>query len=221
MFAERVWEPDYSGSDDDQGRGETGEGETGEKFESGSGDSFGSGSGDNFGNRSGDSFGSGSGDSFGSGSGDNFGNRSGDSFGGGSGDSFGNGSGDDFGSGSGEDFSSSDSGSGSGSDDDQERGCEGEIREEGNGDDVGDDIPCSAVLQAGDGEVEAITSSTAYTAVSCHLSCMEEVVNSSEFSVCKSRGNGVILAQTFLPVECSYYIRKHCWSVAISCVPRV
>ena len=181
MFAERVWEPDYSGSDDDQGRGETGEGETGEKFESGSGDSFGSGSGD----------------SFGSGSGDNFGNRSGDSFGGGSGDSFGNGSGDDFGSGSGEDFSSSDSGSGSGSDDDQERGCEGEIREEGNGDDVGDDIPCSAVLQAGDGEVEAITSSTAYTAVSCHLSCMEEVINSSEFLVCKSRGNGVLLYRLF------------------------
>ena len=92
---------------------------------------------------------------------------------------------------------------------------------ESGGDEAGDDPACSAVLHAGDGEVEAITSSTAYTAVSCHLSCMEEVVNSSEFLVCKSRGYGIILVRTFLPVECSYYVRKHCWSVAISCVPRV
>jgi len=92
-----------------------------------------------------------------------------------------NGSGGGSGSGAWEDFSGS--GSGSGSDEDQGRGDKGETGEGGDENGAGDVTACSAVLHAGEGEVGPIISSTAYTAVSCHLSCMEEAANSSEFPV--------------------------------------
>ena len=107
-----------------------------------------------------------------------------------------NGSGGGSGSGAWENFSGS--GSGSGSDSDQGRGGEGETGEGGDEDGAGDVTACSAVLRAGEGEVGPVTSSTAYTAVSCHLSCMEEVTNSSEFPVSAAcRGVGSMWRSVF------------------------
>ena len=102
------------------------------------------------------------------------------------------------GSGYDENFSGSGSGSGSGSDSDQGRGGEGETGEGGDEDGAGEVTACSAVLRAGEVEVGPVTSSTAYTAVSCHLSCMEEVTNSSEFPVSAAcRGVGSMWRSVF------------------------
>ena len=110
-----------------------------------------------------------------------------------------NGSGGGSGSGAWENFSGSDSGSSSGSDSDQGRGGEGETGEGGDEDGAGEVTACSAVLRAGEGEVGPVTSSTAYTAVSCHLSCMEEVTNSSQFPVSAAcRGVGSMWRSVFL-----------------------